>query len=348
MAIVSALTPECEEADVIAPVGSILPLEKKLKEFKRTKPKKIILIAGPTGCGKTELSLILAEMIKGEIISADSMQIYRGMDIGTAKVSEVDQIRVPHHLIDIRDVQESFNVVDFYYEARQCCDSILARDRVPIITGGSGFYFRAFLYGPPSGPPPISDLRQTLEEGMKKEGASVMYKQLKELDPEYAASITANDRHKIIRALEIMTLTGEKVSKHQWKRTHPLPDYSYHCWFIYRPREVLYPAIDARCEQMLERGLIDEVKELENKGLRTNPSASQAIGYRQCLEFLQTSQTEKDYREFVRKFKTASRHYVKRQFTWFKKESLFRWLNVDVHDLEIAAEMIAQNYLASM
>lgn len=338
-----ALTPECEEK-VLSPLGAMLPLEKKLKEFQKTKPKKILLIAGPTACGKSALSLLLADMLKGEVISADSMQVYRGMDIGTAKVSPEEQSRVPHHLIDIRHIQEGFNVVDFYYEARQSCESILARDKVPILVGGSGFYFRALIYGPPSGPPPMPDLRQALEDEMERMGSEVLYERLKEYDPIYAATITANDKHKIVRALEIVTLTGERVSKHEWKRSRPLPDFDYHCWFIYRPRNVLYPAIDGRCEQMLERGLIDEVKALEAQGLRLNASASQAIGYRQCLDYLETSQDENEYKKFVRKFKTASRHYGKRQFTWFRKEPLFRWINVDVHDLETAAELIVQEF----
>lgn len=343
----SALTPECEE-QLITPLGAIIPLEKKLKELQEHKPKKIVLIAGPTACGKTALSLLVAEMLKGEIISADSMQVYKGMDIGTAKVAREDQERIPHHLLDIRHVRESFNVVDFYYEARQCCESIIARDRVPIIVGGSGFYFRALLYGPPGGPPSIPQLRTELEKEMDRVGAKKMYDRLKEFDPTYAATITQNDRHKIIRALEIITLTGEKVSKNQWQRSRPLPDFDYHCWFIYRPRNVLYPAIEERCEQMLEAGLIDEVKELERQGLSSNPSASQAIGYRQCLDFLQTSQDENEYKKFVKKFKTASRQYAKRQFTWFRREPLFHWLNVDVHDLEIGAEMVAHEFNSTL
>lgn len=343
-----AFTPECQEAQILSPLGAILPLEKKLKGVQRTKPKKIILISGPTACGKTDLSLILAGMMKGEIISADSMQVYRGMDIGTAKVSEEDQGRVPHHLIDIRHIQESFNVVDFYFEARQCIDSILARGRIPIIVGGSGFYFRALLYGPPNGPPSVPDLRDALEEELNRAGNQAMYDKLVEADPVYAATITPNDRHKVIRALEIITLTGEKVSNNSWQRKEPLPDYAYHAWFIHRPREVLYPSIDERCENMLEAGLLDEVRELEKQGLRMNPSASQAIGYRQCLDYLQTSQSEEEYQKFVHRFKTASRHYAKRQFTWFRKEPLFKWLDVDVHDIEIAAEMIAQEYNSSV
>jgi tRNA dimethylallyltransferase len=340
---VGALTPECEEK-ILSTLGSVLPLEKKLKDFQKTKPQKIILIAGPTACGKTSLSLLLADMLNGEIISADSMQVYKGMDIGTAKVSQEDQARIPHHLIDIRHIQESFNVVDFYYEARQSCASILARNKTPIVVGGSGFYFRALIYGPPTGPPSLSELRTSLEGELERLGPEALFDRLRQYDPDYASTITQNDRHKIVRALEIITLTGEKVSKHQWKRIHPLPDFDYHCWFIYRPRNVLYPSIDARCELMLERGLLEEVKGLEKQGLRSNPSASQAIGYRQCLDFLETAQDEQVYKKFVKQFKTASRHYAKRQFTWFRKEPLFHWLNVDVHDLEIAAEMIAHEY----
>ena len=297
---------------------------------------------------RAHFSLLVAEMIKGEIISADSMQVYKGMNIGTAKVSLEDQARVAHHLIDIRHIQEGFNVVDFYYEARQCCESILARDKVPIIVGGSGFYFRTLIYGPPSGPPPMPDLRHNLEEEIERMGSEALYEKLKACDPTYAATITPHDKHKIVRGLEIVTLTGERVSKHEWKRSRPLPDFDYHCWFIYRPRTVLYPSIEGRCEQMLERGLIDEVKDLDKQGLRLNSSASQAIGYRQCLDFLDTIQDENEYKKFVRKFKTASRQYAKRQFTWFRKEPLFHWLNVDVHDLEIAAEMIVREFNSSI
>ncbi|NGX54635.1 MAG: tRNA dimethylallyltransferase [Chlamydiae bacterium] len=328
-------------------LGGIRPLEAKLFNSLKTKSKKVILLAGPTACGKSEFSIEIAKAVGGEIVSADSMQVYRGMDIGTAKVSQGDQARVPHHLIDIRHLQESFNVVDFYYEARRACDSILARDRVPIIVGGSGFYFRTLLYGPPLGPPSIPEMREAIEEEMHRLGAERMYDKLKELDPDYAATITKNDRQKIIRALEIVTLTGDKVSNHQWKREQIIPDYKFYCWFLYRPRKLLYTRIDERCERMLDSGLLDEVRTLEKQGLRTNPSASQAIGYRQCLEYLDTPQTGEDYKQFVQDFKTASRHYAKRQFTWFRKESLFRWLNIEVHDFEISADLIIQDFLSS-
>lgn len=328
----------------VPPLGTFLPLEKKIKDFSRYKAQKVILIAGPTACGKTALSLLIARMLDGEIISTDSMQVYRGMDIGTAKISQEAQADIPHHLLDIRNVSESFNVVDFYYEAKQCCESILARQRVPILVGGSGFYFRAFLYGPPGGPPSVPEVRKQLEKEIEHQGAEGLYQRLVTADPTYAMTITPNDRQKIVRAFEIITLTGQKVSQIQWPTRHPLADYDYHCWFIYRPRKLLYQAIEARCEQMLEQGLIDEVRQLEKLGLRHNTSAMQAIGYRQCLDFLESAQDAEAYRRFVHEFKLASRHYAKRQFTWFRKESLFHWLNVDVHDLEIAAEIIAQEY----
>lgn len=324
--------------------GKILPLQKKFTLPAKTAPKKVILLAGPTACGKTEMSLTLAEALGGEVISADSMQVYRGMDIGTAKVSPDEQAQIPHHLIDIRDVHETFNVVDFYYEARQCLDAILARDRVPIVVGGSGFYFRALLYGPPSGPPSLPEMRQNIEKEFDRLGPEAMYAKLQEMDPEYAKTITPRDRQKVVRALEIITLSGGKVSDLKWETHHLIPDYAFHPWFVHRPRASLYERINARCEQMLERGLIEEVKALEKLGLRGNPSASQAIGYRQVLDYLETDQTPEDYAKFVRQFKLASRHYAKRQFTWFRKEPIFEWLDVDLHDFEICIDRIIQDY----
>ncbi len=335
-----------EKKEVTLP--GFLPLQKKIHDVTKDPVKKILLLAGPTACGKTSLSLMLAVALGGEIVSADSMQVYRGMDIGTAKVSYEDQQRIPHHLIDIRDVHEAFNVVDFYYEAKQCIDSILSRNRVPIVVGGSGFYFRTLLFGPPAGPPSIPEVRHEIEQEMERLGADRLFTRLKETDPIYAATITPNDRQKIVRALEIVTLTGGKVSDLEWKRDKALPDYRFHPWFLYRPREILYKRIEERCDEMLDMGLIDEVKVLIKKGLLQNSSAKQAIGYRQVLDYLQTPQTKKDYEELVRHFKTASRHYAKRQFTWFGKESLFVPLNVEVHDFEIAMEMILRDFYASI
>lgn len=286
----------------------------------------------------------LAQAMDGEIISADSMQVYRGMDIGTAKVSLEERLLIPHHLIDIRDIQESFNVVDFYYEARHACQQILDRGNVPIVAGGSGFYLHALLYGPPSGPPSVPELRKSLEEEMDRLGSEALYERLVELDPQYARSITKNDKQKIVRALEIMTLTHKKVSKLSWKGRRKPQNYDFHCWFLHRPKDKLYERIDKRCDKMLKDGFLDEVRRLDQQGIRQNSSAAQAIGYRQALDFLRTSQSSEEYEKFVKAFKQATRNYAKRQFTWFRKEPLFKWLDVDLHDHEMVFDIIKKDY----
>ena len=327
-------------------VNLCFPVEEIIPVMPRMKKKRVLVIAGPTGCGKTELSLEIAKYLDGEIVSADSMQVYKGMDIGTAKASAEEQKSTTHHLIDIRNVNEQFNVVDFYYEARHVSEKIFARNNVPIVVGGTGFYIRALLYGPPSGPPSIESVRKSVEKEMEQKGAVALYEKVLCIDPDYAATISKNDRQKIIRALEIYTLTGEKISDLSWKeRTEPL-NYDFVCWFIHRSRETLYKRIEDRCDEMLSAGLLDEVRNLEECGLRHNSSASNAIGYRHCLEYFATEQTQQDYDAFVNKFKTASRHYAKRQFTWFKKQPHFRWLNIEDHDFETACDIIINDFLA--
>lgn len=308
--------------------------------------KRVIIIAGPTGCGKTAFALKLAKEIGGEIISADSIQVYRGMDIGTAKPSKDEREQVPHHLLDIRDINDSFNVVDFYYEARHCCQQIFERQSVPIIVGGSGFYLHALMYGPPSGPPSVPEVRKTLEEEFEMVGPKAMYERLRQLDPDYAATINRHDKQKIVRALEIITLTGKKVSRFSWTSRVKPQGFDFHCWFLHRPKENLYRRIEKRCDAMLAAGFLDEVRKLDAVGLRDNPSAAQAIGYRQALDFLTTQQTSEDYKRFVESFKQASRNYAKRQITWFRKERLFRWLDVELHDYEVAIDIIQQDYQA--
>lgn len=324
--------------------GFAIEAQKQLSETLNPPQKKVIVLAGPTGVGKTRFAIDLAEKIGGEIISADSMQVYRGMDIGTAKASLDERRRVPHHLIDVRHITESFNVVDFQFEARQCCENILSRDKIPIVTGGSGFYVHSFLYGPPKGPPSVPEVRSQLEEEMEKLGSDALFERLKELDPQYAGTITNNDKQKIIRALEIIKLSGSKVSKLSWKECQVPQNYDFRCWFLYRPREHLYKIIEKRCEKMLAEGFLEEVNHLVKQGILRNPSASQAIGYRQALDYLESPQTHEDYGKFVEAFKQASRNYAKRQFTWFKKEPLFCWLDLDLHDREIAMDMVLKNF----
>jgi tRNA dimethylallyltransferase len=325
-------------------LGFALEAQKQIPSNLQKNRKKVIVIAGPTAVGKSSFALELAKQINGEIVSADSMQVYRGMDLGTAKPPKEDRLEIPHHLLDIRDINESFNVVDFYYEARQSCQQILSRGAVPIVVGGSGFYLHSLIYGPPSGPPSIPEVRKALEDEMERFGPDPLYTRLTELDPSYAKSIMKNDKQKIIRALEIITLTGKKVSKLSWTSRRKPQNYDFRCWFLTRPKNVLHERIDTRCDQMLQAGFLDEVKRLESEGLGNNSSASQAIGYKQALEYLKTPQTEKDYLEFLQSFKKASRNYAKRQYTWFKKEHLYRWLDLDMHDPEVAMDIVMKDY----
>ncbi len=324
--------------------AGIIPAPSRLRMEQSHKKKKILVISGPTAVGKSAISLRIADMMGGEIISADSMQVYRGMDIGTAKVSSQERARVPHYLIDFQDIDQTFNVAQFYTKAQEALRQIFAVGGLPIIVGGTGFYIHALIYGPPSGPPSVPEVRRKLEEEMDVIGPLVLYERLRVLDPEYAAKITSCDRHKIVRGLEIISITGLKVTEFTASSPEQTVDYDFRCWFLYRPLTSLYVRIEERCDEMLAKGLLNEVRELEKRGLRRNSSASLAIGYRQCLEFLDSAQTAEDWEKCVTAFKKASRQYARRQFTWFRREPLFRWLDVESMGEEEAAEMLAQDF----
>ncbi len=337
----SGLTFEDKELQILL---NRFTLPEKQKLAPRSKKKKIIIIAGPTAVGKSQMSLLIAKAMGGEIISADSMQVYRGMDIGTAKTSLAEREKIHHHLIDSRDLDETFNVVEYYQESCQAIKEILDKGAVPIVVGGTGFYIHSLIYGPPSGPPSDPHLRKMLEEEMDSKGTQIMFDKLKELDPNYATSITQKDRHKIVRALEIISLTRQKVSDLPPVSSDNADQYDFRCWFVYMPKEALYQRIEMRCDKMIADGFVEEVKRLEKEGLSKNSTASQAIGYRQCLEYLTSPQSQEDWDHFMQAFKQASRRYAKRQFTWFRKEPLFRWLNIENLSMENAAELIIQDY----
>jgi tRNA dimethylallyltransferase len=307
-----------------------------------SKKPPVVILSGPTGVGKTKLAILLASLIPAEVVSADSMQVYRGMDIGTAKATCSERTLVPHHMIDLVDVNERFSVFDYFHEAQSVIEQIHARGHIPIVCGGTGFYIHALLYGPPAGPTPDPELRHLLEREIELRGPEELYARLRAADPQYAATITVNDRQKIVRALEIMHLTGKRVSDHVWQGRQELDHYQHFCWFLHMPRETLYPLLDQRCDRMLAEGLIEEVSALDRRGLRENHSASQAIGYRHCLEFLDSAGSPADFEEFVQRFRRDTHRYAKRQFTWFRKEPLFRWINVADADFELLADQMAQ------
>ncbi len=314
------------------------------EETEKRSKSKVIVIAGPTACGKSDFALMLAKAVGGEIISGDAMQIYRGLDIGTAKPSKEEQLVVPHHLVDVCDVHQPFTAFDFHRDASHIAQAIIDRKGIPIVVGGSGFYLHTLIYGPPAGPPPSPEVRAILEAEMALLGPQVMYQRLFELDPIYAEGITHNDKHKIVRALEIIAITGKRVSSIPWRGRSVQTKFDFRCWFLHRPKDILYRRIEKRCHKMIEMGLLEEVEKMDQLGLRQNTAASQAIGYRQTLEYLDSPRTAQDYQHFVESFLQASRHYAKRQFTWFRKEAMYRWLDVDVLDFENVMELVMKDY----
>ena len=321
-----------------------LGVQSQLVRFFCPISRRVIIIAGPTGVGKTELSLQLAKKLGGEIVSADSMQVYRGMDIGTAKVSFEERQLVPHHLIDIRNVDEPFHVHDYYCEAKPIIESILARGRVPIVVGGTGLYIHALMYGPPQGPPSDKNWRTKLQDEIAMKGLHSLYERLCRLDPDYAKRITPGDAQKITRALEIIEISGRKVSEFEW-HDRPLSSlFDFRFWFLSMPREKLYRRLNDRCLRMIDQGLIDEVMALDSQGIRQNSTAANAIGYRQTLDYLDSAQSEEDYRQYVTALQTATRHLAKRQMTWFRKEKECQWLDISSQSFDKVLEHIIDDY----
>lgn len=318
-------------------------IQKKIPQEIQKKRNKVIIIAGPTCVGKSELALELAKKLGGEIVSCDSMQLYRGMNIGTAKPTLEERLEVPHHLVDMKELHEECNVVQFYNAATLACQQIHERKNIPILVGGSGFYIHTFLYGPPGGPPPNKELRAKLELDIEKQGSEPFFAELEKLDPEYAKTITPHDKHKIVRALEIIQTTGKKVSALAWNRKYS-SKWDARCWFFNRPRDSLYHRINKRCDKMVEQGLLLEVEELIKQGIKNNRTAAQSIGYRQAIEYLESPKGKVHYERFVESFKQATRHYAKRQITWFKKEPLFHWLDLDLHDPETILDIILSDF----
>ncbi|MFA5250719.1 MAG: tRNA (adenosine(37)-N6)-dimethylallyltransferase MiaA [Parachlamydiales bacterium] len=323
---------------------SPLYLALRKKKAEALKKKRVIVIAGPTGVGKTRIALAVSQILGGEVISADSMQVYKGMDIGTAKATWEERKKVPHHLLDVCEVSQNYNVVSYCNEAGRALKSILLENRVPIICGGSGFYLHALLYGPPQGPPSVEAVRKKLEELAERVGIESLYERLQILDPAYALTISEKDTHKVVRALEIITLTGQMVSAFPKPEKRENENYDFRLWLIQMPRNLLYSRVEMRCEEMVEKGLIEEVRQLQKEGLENNYTASQAIGYRQALSFFKTEQKTKDLEHFLEDFKKASRHYVKRQLTWFKKEKGFRKLDINALGFERTVEYILQDF----
>ncbi len=289
--------------------------------------KPLIIIGGPTGSGKSDAALDLAEKIGGEIISADSVAVYRGMDIGSAKPSKKDLKRVAHHLINILDPDEYFGVNEFVARADKAAKEIYSRDHIPIVTGGTAFYIRAFLYGASFEDEVEHDTSYRDElYAISNEtgGMNRLHDMLKELDPEYAVSVHMNNVKRVIRALEYIRFTGRKFSEYNAKQAAKPPCYNFCFTALDRDRNSLYKAIDARVDRMIQEGLVDEVKRLLEMGYDRSLKSMSSIGYKETADYLSG---ECGLDTAIYKIKLNTRHYAKRQLTWLRREK-------DVHFIE--------------
>ena len=287
----------------------------------------LIILTGPTAVGKTALSIRLAKALDGEIVSADSMQVYRHMDIGSAKITAQEMEGVPHHLIDVLDPWEEFNVAAFQKMALQAMEGIYARGHLPIITGGTGFYIQALLYGVEfEEDPEDSPVRRELYDLARREGERaphVLHAMLAQADPESASAIHPNNVKRVIRAIEYFRLTGTPISRHNAAMRKKEADYHFLYYVLTMDRERLYGRIDKRVDQMLSQGLVEEVSRLREMGCCRGQTAMQGLGYKEILDYLD-GKCSLD--EVVYVLKRDTRHFAKRQITWFKRERDVRWL----------------------
>lgn len=287
----------------------------------------LLIILGPTACGKTALSLELASRLSAEIISADSMQVYRGLDIGTAKLPPEERRGIPHHLLDIRDPAERFSVADFRRLAGEKIGEIAARGHLPLVVGGTGLYINSLLY-------PYNfafkteadpDLRRQLQQQLAEQGGAALHRQLQAADPQAASRIHPNDSYRLLRALEVYRLTGRPISQLQ-AESGGKPDYRALVIGLRMEREVLYQRIEQRVDQMLAAGLVAETAAVLQRGLSRQAVAMQGLGYRQIGAYLAG---EIDLEQAVYLIKRDTRRFAKRQMTWFKRNPEINWLDVD-------------------
>ena len=291
-------------------------------------PPKILVIVGPTASGKTRMAVELAQRHNGEVISADSMQIYRTMDIGTAKPTKEEMGGIPHHMIDVADPEEDFSVARYVEMAARCVDDVLERGKLPIVAGGTGLYIDSLLSGRTFAPfSPDSALRGELERELAEKGGQAMLEALAQVDPEAAQRLYPNDHKRIVRALEVYRSTGKTITQHN-RETQAIPP-RYNALTIglaFQDRQAMWRRIDQRVDEMVAAGLEDEVRRLLTSGISPKCTAMQAIGYK---EFTQALSGEMTWQEATDVVKLRSRQYAKRQLTWFGRNPNTRWVRWD-------------------
>lgn len=292
--------------------------------------KPLIILTGPTAVGKTKASIGLAKALNGEIISADSMQVYKYMDIGSAKIRPEEMQGVRHYLVDELEPDEEFHVVRFQQMAKAAMEEIYAKGKIPIVVGGTGFYIQALLYDIDfTENEEDTAYREVLEQIAEEKGAEHLHDMLREVDPESAESIHANNVKRVIRALEFYKLTGQKISEHNEKERAKESPYDF-CYFVLNDdRQLLYNRIDLRIDKMLEEGLLEEVSSLKDKGYTKDMVSMQGLGYKEILDYLNGECT---LEEAVYILKRDTRHFAKRQLTWFRRERDVIWVDKNNYD----------------
>lgn len=287
--------------------------------------KPLIVLTGPTAAGKTELSIALAKKLNGAIISADSMQVYKYMNIGSAKIRPEEMQGVCHYLVDVLDPREEFHVARFQQMAKEAMDEIYRNGQLPIVVGGTGFYIQALLkdidFDESSGELPC---RKELEETARREGGAVLYERLKQVDPESAEAIHPNNVKRVIRALEFYQETGQPISLHNKEQKEKQPPYTYAYFVLNDDRARLYERIDRRVDRMVEQGLVEEVRWLKEHGYDRSLVSMQGLGYKELFPYLDGTCSLEEAVEII---KRDTRHFAKRQITWFKREPDVIWLN---------------------
>ena len=305
--------------------------------------KKIVVICGPTASGKTALSIALAKAFDGEVVSADSMQIYRRMDIGTAKPTREEMDGVPHHMLDVAEPGEAYSVSRYVEEATACVEDILARGKLPIVCGGTGLYIDGLIRGTDYQPAGTDNgIREQLEGEWEAQGAEQMMARLAAVDPDSAARLHLSDKRRILRALEVYLATGEPITAHN-ARTKAIPP-RYEAVMIglnTEPRQILYDRIDRRVGVMLEQGLLQEVQSLLEDGLLEG-TAAQAIGYKELLAYFRGEMTLETAADLIRQ---KSRNYAKRQLPWFRRDERVKWIVYNAPEAAQAVLQEATNYL---
>lgn len=289
--------------------------------------KPLVVLTGPTAVGKTKLSITLAKALGGEIISADSMQVYKHMDIGSAKITEKEMDGVPHHLIDVLSPFEEFHIVRFQELAKKAMEDIYSRGRIPVFVGGTGFYIQAITKDIDfTESEEDKQYREELSRLAAEKGNEFLHEMLREVDKKSAEEIHANNVKRVIRALEFYKENGFPISQHNEEQKQNETPYNLAYFVLNAPRELLYERIDRRVDEMMENGLMEEVQKLKDMGCRREMTSMQGLGYKEILSFLEG---EVPLEEAVRILKRDTRHFAKRQLTWFRRESDVIWVDKD-------------------